>query len=170
MAYRMTPRRLRQIRNAQMISARKRKGRGRKLSKGHKRVIAVAAAGAVVAGGVYGTSAWMNASQRKAKIKAMKSHREQARLNVNRRRLARSPDMSRSRGGYRDAWSNELINGHDDGTMALAAPSRVVRAVGGVKVNTSVRHPLARQIMQEIHKTSVPGRPASSRYKVIFGS
>lgn len=170
MAYRMTPRRLRQIRNAQMISARRRKGKGgRKLSKGHKRAIAVAAAGAVVAGGVYGTSAWMNANQRKARVKAMKDHRKQARLNVNRRRLARSPDMSKGRHTYKDALDQVQIM-QVDGTDSYAAPSRVVHAVGGVKVNTSVRHPFARQIMQEINKTSVPGRPASSRYKVIFGS
>lgn len=174
MAYRMTGARQRALRKAQLISAQKRKrrfgfGGTKKMSKGQKRAVAIAAAGAVVmVGGVYGTSAWMNHEQRKAKVKAMKAYRDQARWNVNARRLTRSPNMSRSRNLYKDAFTGDLIQVQEDGDNATA-PSQVVRATRGVKVTTKVKNPYAQAIMGELHGTQVPGRPKSAKYKVIFG-
>lgn len=173
MAYRMTGARQRALRKAQLISAQKRKRRfgftqpGKpKMSKKHKKVLAVVAGGALVAGGAYGTSAWLNVEQRKAKVKAIKAHREQARRNVNRRRLERSPDMSTRHTAYHDAFTNEIIHAHDDGKNATI-PSRVVRATSGLKVHTRLQSGLAAEIMRELDGAQIPGRPKGAKYKVI---
>lgn len=80
----MTARRKAALRKAQLISARKRVGKhfgsSKKLSKGHKRAIGVAVAGAVIATGAYGTSAWMNEKKRKARIEFIKKNRDQAKV------------------------------------------------------------------------------------------
>lgn len=164
MAYRMTGARQRALRKAQLISAQKRKRRfgfasGRKLSKGHKRALGVVAGAAIVAGGVYGTSAWMNVEQRKAKVKVMKAYRDQARWNVNARRLTRSANMSKSRGEGLD-MSN-----------TVTAPSRVVLHTKQVKTHTKLTG-IAADIMRELDGKPVKGYYSSRRsgkYKVVFG-
>lgn len=171
MAYRMTGARQRALRKAQLISARKRKrhfglGSQKKLSKSHKRAIAVAAGGALVAGGVYGTSAWMDIEQRKAKVKAMKSYRDHARWRVNARRLERSPNMSTHRNLTKDAFTNEIIQIEDNGKTSTV-PSRVVKA-GGYKTHTRLKG-IAADIMRELDGQQIPGRRRGAKYKVVFG-
>lgn len=86
MAYRMTAARKRALRKAQLVSARLRKKMGNaKLSKGHKRAIAVVVAGAAVAGGAYHTAQVMNAT----KLATATARRNTARQNVRNRRNAR---------------------------------------------------------------------------------
>lgn len=176
MAYKMTARRARALKKAQLISAQKRKRRfgftspdKKKLSRGQKKAVAVVAAGAVIATGAYGTSAWMNMELRKKKVAAMKANREQARWNVNARRLTRSPDMSNYGRRYLNAKNEMIIRkaGDEDGEYASVA-SREVRATRGVKVYTRTKG-LAAQIMMELNGTQIPGRPKGAKYKVIFG-
>lgn len=171
----MTARRKAALRKAQLISARLRRGKhsfshGKKLSKGHKRAIATAVAGVAVAGGVYATSAWMNKTERKARVDFIKKNREEALRKVRSRRMSNSPDMTTRRNVYKDAWTNKEISIHED-TGNPSAASKVVRLKGQIKVHTSVQHPFAKAIMNELHGSAVVGghsRRNGGKYKVIY--
>ena len=148
--YKLTARRLRQIRNAQAISARRRKGRGgRKLSRGHKRVIGVAVAGSVVASGAFGA---MYVS------KKMVKHHENP---------AAKPGDKRGKAHYS---INQLISEFQQGSDSGSPLSKEIKLKRTTPQDVHVRadaHPMVKSIMHELHGQRVPGGSAKAKYNVI---
>lgn len=118
MAYRMTAARKRALRKAQLVSARLRKRMGNaKLSKGHKRALAVVVAGAAVAGGAYHTAQVMNAT----KLASATARRNTARQNVRNRKNARM-----NAAGDGTSSINELLARARKTNTAGTAPSSTI--------------------------------------------
>lgn len=162
--YNLTARRRAALRKAQLASARK-----RKLSPGHKRVIAGVVAGAVVAGGAWGA---YNHFEKKVKTYRLGKLREQVRggygnLAGRRRRAARnSPDMTKRRVHH----IGDLIAIEQQGSISF--DSKEVKLKGRVTTFSKVQHPMAKAIMDELNGTPVKGghaRRHGGKYKVVFG-
>lgn len=158
--YRMTSRRKSALRKAQLASARKRSKFGkfssatRKLSRGHKRAIAVVAAGTLLAGA--GTGVWKYTSSRKRPVQAPPGSANPSRTPYN-----------DNKGWRADKYGMSIEEEPE------TAPDMVVIHKNNMKVETNVRHPLARSIMQELEGQKVKGYHAGrkgGKYKVIFGS
>lgn len=159
--YRFTARRKNALRKAQLISARKRKRHGkkmgfsagkRKLSRGHKRAIAMVAAGSLAAGA--GAGIWKYTSSRKRPKQTPPGEVRPSR-----------PALT---GTYPEVTALSLATGG-------AAQSRVIEHTHQIKINTTVTHPLVLEIMKELHGKPVKGYYAGVRrgkgtYKVITGS
>lgn len=150
--YRMTPRRKSALRKAQLASARKRSKFGkfgdatRKISRGHRKAIAVVVAGSLVAGA--GAGVWKYTSARKRPMQKPPGEVKPSRM----------------------AFANR--EDEVDGS-AGPAPDMVVFHSNNVKVESKATHPLVRSIMQELDGQKVkgyyPGRKGG-KYTVTFGS
>lgn len=145
-SYRLTARRRSALRRAQLISARKRRGKkrfsgGRKLSRGQKKAIAVAVAGAIVSAGVYKYT-----SGRKRPVQKPPGGK-----------VSKVPHDGRpQRTSYNDepGWHPKR-----DKNSAAAQSSVVPRGVFGDQVTySSVQHPMARAIMDEIQGKPIMGK------------
>lgn len=158
--HRMTARRRSALRKAQLASARKRSKFGkfssatRKLSRGHKRAIAVVAAGTLLAGA--GTGVWKYTSARKRPMQKPPGEAKPSRTPYNDNK------------GWR---ATQLGSGSEND--AIGAPDMVVVQKNNVKVESRATHPLVRSIMEELNGEPVRGYYSprkGGKYKVTFGS
>ena len=159
-SYRLTAARRVALRKAQMVSARMRRGRrkfsGRKLTRGHKRAIGVVAAGAIVSAGVY---------------KYTSSRNRPVQMPPGAKHSSLVPyDGRGQRTPYNDnpGWHSKRDKN------SAAAKSNVIQRTESMDVFTTVQHPFAKAIMNEIHGKPIRRRRTSSlrkggRYKVIYG-